>query len=71
MRRIILREVAFVVLLTISVFLLTLVTACGGYETSSPYPAPVAAPQTVIQPVGGCVVPAASFEQAVYYDVSY
>ena len=69
MRRIILREVAFVVLLTISVFLLTLVTACGAYETSSPLPAP--ASEAGVRPVAACGVPAASFEQAVYYDVSY
>jgi hypothetical protein len=66
MRRIILREVAFVVLLTISVFVLTLVTACG-YETNSPYPAR----DVSARPVAVCGVPAASFEQAVYYDVSY
>jgi sugar lactone lactonase YvrE len=48
MKRTILRETTFVVLLTISVFLLALATGCG-YDASAPYSPPPPPPPSVIE----------------------
>jgi hypothetical protein len=71
MKRTILRELGFVVLLTLSVYLLTLVTACSS-DISSPQllESVDAIPATAIS-TSSCAASAPSFQQVVRYDISY
>jgi hypothetical protein len=71
MRRTILRELGFVVLLTISVYLLTWVTACSS-DIASPQLLEGGAPIPAAEfSAPSCAVSAPSFQQIVRYDISY